>query len=39
VVRSTGGGLRRLVNAPPQTSYGWTDEFAASLDWQPLPRP
>jgi WD40-like Beta Propeller Repeat len=38
VVRSTGGRLRRVVNAPPQTSYGWTDESAASPDWQALPR-
>jgi Tol biopolymer transport system component len=38
VVRSTGGGRRRVVNAPPQTSYGWTDESAGSPDWQPLPR-
>lgn len=37
VARSTGGGLRRLVNAPPQTD-GPRNGFATSLDWQPLPR-
>jgi Tol biopolymer transport system component len=38
VVHSTGGGLRRVVDAPPQTAYGWTDESAVLLDWQPVPR-
>lgn len=37
VARSTGGGLRRLVNAPPQTDDP-RNGFATSLDWQPLPR-
>ena len=37
VVRGTGGGLRRVVNAPsgPHSIDGPT---VTSLDWQPLPR-
>ena len=38
MVRSKGGGRRRLVNAPSRDSFDLRGEFATSLDWQPLPR-
>jgi dipeptidyl aminopeptidase/acylaminoacyl peptidase len=38
VVRSSGGALRRLVNAPARDSFDTRGGFATSLDWQPLPR-
>jgi Tol biopolymer transport system component len=38
VVRTTGRGLRRLVNAPTPSPYDLRGEFVTSLDWQTLPR-
>ena len=37
VVRGTGGGLRRVVNAP-SGPHSIDDPTVTSLDWQPLPR-
>jgi len=38
VVRATGGGLQRLVNAPTRDPLDWRGGFVTSVDWQPLPR-
>ena len=38
VVRATGQGLQRLVNAPTRDPLDWRGGFVTSVDWQPLPR-
>jgi Tol biopolymer transport system component len=38
VVRSKGGGRRRLVDSPSRDAFDLRGEYAIALDWQPLPR-